>query len=57
MARFMNSPIAEEAGTTMGDYASLVALIGGAPVVTLGTLKPAINTKLTSVATTTSSAS
>jgi pilus assembly protein Flp/PilA len=57
MTRFMNNLIAEEAGATMVEYALLVALIGAALVVTVGTLKSAISTKLTSVATTISSAS
>jgi Flp pilus assembly pilin Flp len=57
MARFVNNLIAEETGATMVEYALLVALIGAALVVTVGTLKSAINTKLTSVTTTISSAS
>jgi pilus assembly protein Flp/PilA len=57
MTRFVNNLIAEETGATMVEYALLVALIGAAMVVTLGTLKSAINTKFTSVASTISSAS
>jgi Flp pilus assembly pilin Flp len=57
MARFVSDLIAEEAGATMVEYALLVALIGAALVVTVGTLKSAINTKLTSATTTISSAS
>jgi pilus assembly protein Flp/PilA len=57
MSQFVNNLIAEETGATMVEYALLVALIGAALVVTLGTLKGAINTKFTSVTTTISSAS
>jgi pilus assembly protein Flp/PilA len=57
MVRFVNHLIAEETGATMVEYALLVALIGAALVVTIGTLKAAINTKFTSVAGTITSAS
>jgi Flp pilus assembly pilin Flp len=57
MARLVMNLIANEDGATMVEYVLLIVLIAAAMVVSLGTLKTALNGKFTSVTTTLTAAS
>ena len=57
MARLVKNLIVDEDGATMVEYVLLICLIAAAMVVSIGTLKTALDGKLTSTTTTLTAAS